>query len=521
MKFLTLPVDEAAGCVLAHSQRTASGRIAKGAPLGDDEIRRLKESGISQVAVAQIEAGDVAEDEAAAAVAAGACGARVESLPPAYGRSNLRAACAGVLLYDAAALHALNGVDPAVTVAALAPYSRVEEGRIVATVKIIPFAAKQESVDRAAAAKPDFAIAPFSIRRAALVQTRLPSVAEGVLDKTAEITRRRLALRGAVLAGEWRCEHGREAVAEALRRARRANPQIILLAGASAACDEEDEIPAAIAGAGGDVQRFGMPVDPGNLLVLAEWESMPCVVMPGCARSPKINGFDWVLDRLCAGLRVRSEDVAAMGAGGLLDDVSARPFRQDPAVGALLLAAGGSRRMGGENKLLRPWRGMPLVRHAAQTLAAACDQSLIRRAIVVCGRDAEQVKDALRGLDLPSVENAAYGEGVSSSLICGLDALNADSLDGALVMLGDMPLVTVDDVRAVVKAFAPGDGIVAAAHRSKRGNPVIVGRRHFAALRDLKGDAGARTLFASHPVEQAEAGSGVLFDMDSPEAFEE
>src|SRR5690606_8991058 len=147
--------------------------------------------------------------------------------------------------------------------------------------------------------------------------------------------------------------------------------------------DEEDVIPAGIRRAGGRVERTGMPVDPGNLLVLGSIGDKPVIGTPGCARSPKENGFDWVLDRLCAGIPVNSGDIAKLGVGGLLMEIPSRPQPREGkpkaplTVGAVLLAAGRSSRMGGPNKLLARFDGVPLVRHSADRLAGATNVSPI------------------------------------------------------------------------------------------------------------------------------------------------
>ena len=100
--------------------------------------------------------------------------------------------------------------------------------------------------------------------------------------------------------------------------------------GASAITDRRDVIPAAIEAIGGRIERFGMPVDPGNLLLLAERHGMPIIGAPGCARSPKENGFDWVLQRVLAGVPIHDADIRAMGVGGLLMEIASRPQPRAP-----------------------------------------------------------------------------------------------------------------------------------------------------------------------------------------------
>src|SRR5690606_9598904 len=116
---------------------------------------------------------------------------------------------------------------------------------------------------------------------------------------------------GSQLSGERRTAHDAAAV-EAAIRAMSPDCDMVVVFGASAMCDPDDVIPAAIRRAGGEVLRTGMPVDPGNLLVLGRLGDKPVLGAPGCARSPKENGFDWVLDRLVAGLDVTASDIAGM-----------------------------------------------------------------------------------------------------------------------------------------------------------------------------------------------------------------
>ena len=100
---------------------------------------------------------------------------------------------------------------------------------------------------------------------------------------------------------------------------------LALVFGASAIVDRGDVVPKAIEQVGGRIVHFGMPVDPGNLLLLAQINDMPVVGVPTCARSPARNGFDIVLERLMADLPLTGKDIMAMGVGGLLTEIATRP----------------------------------------------------------------------------------------------------------------------------------------------------------------------------------------------------
>jgi molybdenum cofactor cytidylyltransferase len=451
----------------------------------------------------------------------------VEARPPATGRVNLHAAEAGVLRIDKAIIDAINRVDPAITVATLPPYAALEAGQMVATVKIIPFAVHEtllERVEAICASGEAFSVRPFVPRRVGLIQTVLPGVKASVLDKTARITEARLARSVSRITGELRPPHEEESVTSAIL-AQAEESDMLLIFGASAVCDEDDVVPAAIRRAGGNVSRVGMPVDPGNLLVLGSLKGKPVLGVPGCARSPKLNGFDWVIDRLIAGVEVTPEDIAGMGVGGLLMEIPTRPQPRDIAaapvgsaeVWAVLLAAGQSRRMGPRNKLLAVFDGKPLVRRTAEQVAA----SRAAGTVAVLGHEAERVAAALEGLDLRRVCNADFATGLASSLKAGIRAL-PPSAEGALVVLADMPGITAADLDRLVEAFAKAGGraIVRATHGGKRGNPVILPRAFFAEVERLEGDTGARQIVESAAdVVDVELGPAASLDVDTPEAL--
>ncbi len=526
MKFGPVATKDAAGAVLAHSITAGSVRFRKGHVLGNAEIEAIDAAGVASIIVARLDADDLGEDEAARRLAAALDGNGIEAKAPATGRVNLHAKAAGVFRVSRAMIDAINAIDPAVTIATLADWSSVQAGQMVATVKIIPFAMPRAMIDLAiAAARADgLAVHAFGAKRVAIVQTQLPSLKASVLDKTVEITRNRLVRSGGSVVGENRVAHDPEDVAKAIQETL-ASADIVVVFGASAVSDEDDVIPAAIRAAGGHVERVGMPVDPGNLLVLGDVGGKPVIGAPGCARSPKDNGFDWVLDRLCADLPVTHADIASLGVGGLLMEIPTRPQPREgrktaarPAVVAgLLLAAGRSSRMGTANKLLAEFGGVPLVRRSAETLLS----SGLDRVVVVTGHQSERVRLALDGLEVEFVENPDIASGLSSSIKAGLAALG-DGADGALVALADMPAIDATALRRMADAFRmERHAVIRATHGGVRGNPVLLPRSLFAEAMKLEGDVGARHLIESGgvPVHDVEIGQAASLDVDTPEAM--
>jgi molybdenum cofactor cytidylyltransferase len=376
-------------------------------------------------------------------------------------------------------------------------------------------------------------VAALKPHRIGLVQTKLPGLKDSILRKTAETTRARLASLGSELVAAAVVDHEENAVARAIDAQRKAGCDPILVLGASAIVDRRDVIPAGIERAQGQVIHFGMPVDPGNLLLLGRVANADVVGLPGCARSPKLNGMDWVLQRLLADLQVERRDIMLMGAGGLLSEVErplprkdaspepAQQFPRAPRIAAVVLAAGRSTRMAPANKLLVPFGGAPMVTRAVDAALASQAEPVI----VVVGHDAARVREALGARKVQIVENPDYAQGLSTSVRAGLAALPAD-VDGALFALGDMPRVTAAHLDRLIAAFNPAEGraICMPTFRAKRGNPVLWARRFFPELATLAGDAGARGLIGQHADQLCEvemADAGVLLDVDTPEALAE
>jgi molybdenum cofactor cytidylyltransferase len=530
MKFGAVPVADALGATAVHSIREGNFVLKKGTLIGPSEVAALKAAGVKDITVARLDPGDVSEDQAAADIATAIKGEGVRADRAFTGRCNLFAESAGVLVVDKAATDALNRIDEAVTLATLPAYKPVVEGEMIATVKIIPFAvaraARDQAVSAAAKAKPVIHVAPYKLRRVGVVSTLLPGLSLKVIEKTLKITAARIAPAGASIIVEQRVPHEQAALAQAIDELLKAGAELVIVFGASAIADRRDVIPAAVEAVGGEIEHFGMPVDPGNLMLIGKARGHPVLGAPGCARSPKENGFDWVLMRLLAGLPVTRADITGMGVGGLLMEIVTRPQpRKEPVphtgrrAAAVVLAAGRSTRMGAINKLLAEIGGKPLVRIAAEQAVASRAQPVI----VVTGHEREKVEAALKGLPVRLVHNPGFSEGLGSSLKAGIAAV-PELADAAIVCLGDMPRVDAVLINRLITAFDPERGALIAVPSidGRRGNPVLWSNRFFHDLMSIQGDIGARYLIGSYAeavVEVPVDGQAALTDVDTPESL--
>ncbi|MDB5414832.1 MAG: 4-diphosphocytidyl-2C-methyl-D-erythritol kinase, partial [Rubritepida sp.] len=329
MNFGPTPLDEAEGAVLAHSVRMTERVLKKGTVLDAGAIAALRAGGHQSVIAARLDQGDVPEDEAAGRVADALLSPLVARSRAATGRVNLLAESAGLLVLDAPLIDRLNLLDESLTIATLPNYTMVQPKEMLATIKVIPFAVPGAALAVAEALlrkQRVVSLHPFKPLKVGLVLTELPGAKESAMEGAIEVTGARVeALMGTMLPAE-RVRHEAGATADALKRLLRQGAEMLLIAGASATIDRRDVGPSAIVRAGGRIEHFGMPVDPGNLICLGAVGEIPALVLPGCARSPKLNGFDWVLQRLFAGIPVRAKDVMAMGVGGLLKEIETRPL---------------------------------------------------------------------------------------------------------------------------------------------------------------------------------------------------
>jgi molybdenum cofactor cytidylyltransferase len=305
------------------------GRVLrKGVVLQPADVVALLQAGHAGIMAARLEPDDVREDEAARALAEALLAPGLALSLPGTGRANIIAETAGLFRADRACVDAVNCVHDSMTLGTLPDASAVQAGEMVATIKIIPFAAPRHALDRAAglaAGALALRLAPFRQLTAGLVLTTAPGLKPELLDRTAGTMRGRIERLTGVMLPPISCAHETPAICTALHDLLARGAGLLLVAGASAVADRLDVAPAAIMRAGGEILHFGMPVDPGNLLCLGRIGDVPALVLPGCARSPALNGIDMVLVRLFAGEPVGSGEIRRMGVGGLVKEFPSRP----------------------------------------------------------------------------------------------------------------------------------------------------------------------------------------------------
>ena len=525
MWFGELPISQCTGCILAHSQVIGSKRVSKGTVLDSTMIEQFQGSGYEALTVARLDLDDIAENTAAEKLAAAFAGSGTYLEAAHTGRVNIYASTDGLLEYNSASVIRANSVSASITLSVIAPDQWVLAGRMIASAKIIPYAVPSSALDKAISVATAMYVHAPEPTTAALIQTVLPSIKNKVLDKTEKVTRQRLEVRASSLVVRQRCDHQIDELGKALVKVSESKPQLILIVGASAISDPCDIIPAAIEKQGGRVKRLGLAVDPGNLLLLADYHGVPLLGLPGCARSIKHNGFDLLLDRIICKMEITDDWLNGLCIGGLLGEAHDRPqprvkvaAKAQAQVAALVLAAGSSRRAGNKNKLLHMFNAKPLICSVVESVL----ESNVSESLVVTGHQSDQVAQAIEGYDIPVCHCPRHSEGMAHTIAVGLSQLQ--KYDAVIVCLADMPHISAAVINKIIASQDHlGDKILVPVYKGVRGNPVLVGRAFFDSLLQHEGDSGARFLIKQYPEKVFEVeldDESVLKDYDTPESLQ-
>ena len=334
MKFGSIPTSDAEGTILAHGHKSSGLVLKKGTVLSNTDCAALRSAGVDSIIVARLESGDIDENEAARRIGASLASpdSGLTAHSPFTGRVNIYSESSGLFCVSRDLIDSLNRIDSSLTISTLPSDTRVESSRLVATVKIIPFALSASLVTRALdLLASESNESTESIMRVhspisstvGLISTTLPTLKPSTITKTESILSSRLSIWCSSLGESVRVPHTISSVSSSLSSLC-STSDLLVVFGASAICDISDIIPSAIISSGGVIEYFGMPVDPGNLLLLGRLDGKWVIGAPGCARSPSENGFDWVLSRALCGAPLSSSYMSSLGVGGLLMEISQR-----------------------------------------------------------------------------------------------------------------------------------------------------------------------------------------------------
>ncbi len=335
MQLKNIPIDKSIGAILVHNIIGADGRKAfpKGHLVHAEDVEKLRALGNAAVYAAMLDPDDVREDDAAARLARAVAGDGIELSKPSGGRVNFYATSKGFLKINRDALKRINELD-GITLATIPRYSPLAPRKMIATLKTVglalPEATLRAAEEIAGARGKALSIAAVSNQKVAIILTGSANGMAKVQATFAPPIRARIEELGAQIVAEDYVAEEEDAIAEAIARVTRAGAQMIMLAGETSVMDADDITPRGIQRAGGVIELYGAPVEPGNLLLLAykpcegaqrepsQGSVIPIIGAPGCIKSRETNVVDLILPRLLIGERVARADVIELAEGGLL-----------------------------------------------------------------------------------------------------------------------------------------------------------------------------------------------------------
>jgi len=323
LKVEKVPLEQAIGHILLHNQAGHDGRkvLKKGQRLTQQDTPTLQALGKNEVYVAILADDDIAENEAARRLGEIIAQSGISATTATTGRVNLISSLPGLFKAKREALLTFNDRG-GITLATIPDNTVVSPKKIVGTIKIIPYAVPEDDLQAAETIarqeSPLVEVKSFVLKKAVLITTGSAAARAKVIDSFTPALRDRMSSYATELVEGPYVPEDEVEISEALQWALASGAQMILLAGETSIMDADDITPRAIKAVGGEIVHHGVPVEPGNLLLLAYRNQVPIVGAPGCAKSKNFNVIDMILPRLAAGERLTRRDLIGLGHGGLL-----------------------------------------------------------------------------------------------------------------------------------------------------------------------------------------------------------
>ena len=330
MIFKKISIFESKGYLLTASIFIHSNKkkikLSKGTEIDQKIVNLLNDNNIKHIYCAKLTKDELDENQAAYQIS----NRLISNKRNFYlhnlmtGRVNLKSRIDGLFFYDENQLIEINNISNDVGIGALRPFSRVKQNQTLVTTKIMPYGVPKSILKTfQKLGKNCFKILPFKKFKIDIIQTFNDSTKISILDKTKKITEDRLKNCGIDCIKEFRTFHDKNNIDKSLKKSLKNNADLILIFGVNAIADKDDLIPSVIKDNDGKVIRFGMPVEPGNLVLISTVKynnkNKYIIGMPGCAKSPKENGVDWIIWRILTGLKIDNKIISKMSIGGLIN----------------------------------------------------------------------------------------------------------------------------------------------------------------------------------------------------------
>jgi len=323
--YRSVPVEEAVGMVLGHDitqiipGKFKGAAFKKGYVLKSEDIPRLLDMGKRHVYALDLKDGFVHENEAAERIVKAASGNGIIMTSPSEGRVNMIAQDHGLLKINIEALHRINAIEE-IALATLHTDQQVAKGTQVAGARIIPLATKKEKIEMVEEICrekfPVISILSFRPLKVGVITTGSEVYSGRIKDKFGPVLREKFGELGCSIIRQVFVSDEIAMTVDAIKGLIEDGAELIALTGGMSV-DPDDQTPASIREAGGDVVLYGAPVFPGAMFMLAHIGPVTIVGLPGCVMYYRASIFDLIVPRIVAGDRIKREDVVALGHGGL------------------------------------------------------------------------------------------------------------------------------------------------------------------------------------------------------------
>jgi molybdenum cofactor cytidylyltransferase len=323
MRLANVLIEQSVGGILVHNVADAGGHKAlmKGHQVTPADADMLRGLGKKEVYVAILEPVDVRENEAVTRIGRAVVGENTSATQASSGRVNVLSSTRGVINLNAEALARLNSID-GVTMATLPAHTVVEPKTMLATIKTIGLSLPEGALKQVEEIVRELGAAVWvralTSARVSVLLTGSMQAKKRVQDTYTEPIRSRVEELGGQITSTEYIEEDIGVIGEAVGRVIASGADCVILAGETSIMDADDITPRGIKAAGGVIEVYGAPVEPGNLLLLAYSGRVPIIGAPGCVKSRDKNVVDLILPRLLSGERVSRAEVIALANGGLL-----------------------------------------------------------------------------------------------------------------------------------------------------------------------------------------------------------
>ena len=329
MIFKTVQIQKCIGYILPENifviKNGKKVKLSKGTKINQQIKNILINNGFKKISGFLLNQNDFDENKASDLIARNICKNKINNLNYKNlntGRSNIYSTTSGLFIYNTNNLIKLNN-NSKIAISAIRPFSKVEKNQELITAKVIPYGIDKKLLEKNCLKLKDaFKVVPFKKKNITLIQTFDGRINEKLIIKSRNVTKRRLELCGIKTFKEIIIPHRDDILCEKIQICINQNVDIILIIGSHAITHIKDVIPNAIKMSGAKIIRFGIPVEPGNLLLLSKFNSsnkdIYIIGMPSCAKSPKENGLDWVLWRILCNINFKNSNINELSVGGLI-----------------------------------------------------------------------------------------------------------------------------------------------------------------------------------------------------------